>query len=200
MRTIVLFLLALLVTLVSTVVAELQHVSYVNFDSEAKLPRPFLNDVSRGTDTPPPSSPPTTSTADDADDALWTKSSCRGHALLVAMTLDEEASSRMLGWPYIQSPWDGSELGKWGYSRDTQDEERNEYTCNFARYGMSPAFRDLNIDMRPAEHGGPNHCFSVQHRAGPSIKKLPDGTWPEMKDQWYEVDGVWYRVSVQCDP
>ncbi|KAH6060440.1 hypothetical protein HBI67_137360 [Parastagonospora nodorum] len=91
------------------------------------------------------------------------------------MTLNEEESSRMLGWPYTQSPWDGSELGKWGYSRDTQDEERNEYTCNFARYGMRPAFRDLDIDMRPVEHGGPNHCFSVQHRAGPSIKKLPDG-------------------------
>ncbi|KAH4262798.1 hypothetical protein HBH70_112040 [Parastagonospora nodorum] len=111
------------------------------------------------------------------------------------MTLNEEESSRMLGWPYTQSPWDGSELGKWGYSRDTQDEERNECTCNFARYGMRPAFRDLNIDMRPVEHGGPNHCFSVQHQAGPSIKKLPDGTWPEMKDQWYEVNGVWYRET-----
>ncbi|EAT81402.1 hypothetical protein HBI56_204720 [Parastagonospora nodorum] len=70
MRTIILSLFALLVALIYTVAAELQHGSYVNFDSEVKLPRPFLNDLSSGTDTPPPSSPPTTSTADDADDTL----------------------------------------------------------------------------------------------------------------------------------
>ncbi|KAH3950585.1 hypothetical protein HBI56_204730 [Parastagonospora nodorum] len=111
------------------------------------------------------------------------------------MTLNEEESSRMLGWPYTQSPWDGSELGKWGYSRDTQDEERNEYTCNFARYGMRPAFRDLNIDMRPVEHGGPNHCFSVQHRAGPSIKNYPMETGGFARIGINVVSGIIYFLA-----
>lgn len=106
----------------------------------------------------------------------------------------------MLGWPYTQSPWDGSELGKLGYSRDTEDEMDNNYACNFARYGISPAFRALGVDMRPAENGGPNHCFSVQHMNSSSIKRLPNGMWPEVKDQWYEVNGVWYRVSLHCNP
>jgi len=195
MRT--LFILGLLIALLSTVAAELEIPTYSNFDGEYKLPGPFLDDLSSGTGKLPPSSPPTTSTANDADDALWTKASCRGHALLVAMTLNEQESSRMLGWPYTQSPWTGSEFDKWGYTRDTEDEELNYYTCNFARYGISPAFRDLNVDMRPAEEGGPNHCFSIQHQGSPMIKRLPDGTLPEVKDQWFEVDGVWYRVSSQ---
>ncbi|KAF1919171.1 hypothetical protein BDU57DRAFT_443135 [Ampelomyces quisqualis] len=85
------------------------------------------------------------------------------------MLLDEAETSQFLQWPYAESPWDGDlrdALGKWGYSQ----EEYADKDCDFKeKYHFGTALEALGIDSKPADQGGSNHCFYLQHNDGPSL-------------------------------
>jgi hypothetical protein len=144
--------------------------------------------------TPPPEGDPEW---EDPYEKMWNDALCRGERLLHAMTLGELDAAWALGWPYLQSSWDGdmkNELKTWGWL-DTDDNHKNsDYFCNFEEE-MSNMFKGLNIDGRSAEMGGPNHCFYIEHKNGPTVKKNSDGSLPAEVDQKYDVQSKEYRVS-----
>ena len=39
-------------------------------------------------------------------------------------------------------------------------------------------FKGLNVNGKSAEMSGPNHCFYLEHKNGPTIKKNNDGSIP----------------------
>lgn len=59
---------------------------------------------------------------------------------------------------------------------------------------MADAFKDLNVDARSAEQGGPNHCFYVEHKDGPTVIRDEDGELPYPEDEHYNVDGKTLQV------
>jgi hypothetical protein len=157
-----------------------------------------LTEPAIGADPPPPPMPffpppPPPPVFDDSEE--WTKAVCRGTNLLKAMVLDEAETSRLLQWPYAESPWDGDlreTLGKWGYSQ----EEYADEACDFGeKYKFDTALQALGIDSKPADQGGSNHCFYLKHNDGPSVHLGPDGKMPPVKEQKYTVDGKKYPVS-----
>jgi hypothetical protein len=122
---------------------------------------------------------------------------CRGDALLHAMTLSELDAAWALGWPHLQSPWDGdmkAELKTWGWHDSDENHNNADYFCNFEE-DMGNLFKGLDVDGRSAQLGGPNHCFFLEHRNGPTVKKNPDGSLPAEVDQKYDAEGKEYRVS-----
>src|SRR4051812_3828271 len=61
---------------------------------------------------------PSATLTPEQEEAIWCKAKSRGVKLIKAMTMNDGEAQTMLGWPYMQSPWDGdlkSELRKWGY-------------------------------------------------------------------------------------
>ncbi|KAJ4341960.1 Mitochondrial import inner membrane translocase subunit tim8 [Ascochyta clinopodiicola] len=87
-----------------------------------------------------------------------------------------------------------SELKTWGW-HDTNENHKNvDYFCNFEE-NMSSMFKGLGIDGRSAEMGGPNHCFYLEHKNGPAVRKNHDETLPEEADQKYDVEGKEYRIT-----
>ncbi|CAN9220041.1 unnamed protein product [Alternaria sp. RS040] len=140
-----------------------------------------------------------TATVDPEDhDPIWQKAYCRGAALVKAMSLDEQESTRSLGWPYTQSPWDGDlkpELRKWGYLDDDNHHAMNDNSCDFSKHHIKRAFDALGIDPRSARKGGPNHCFMLEHRFGPTVILDKNGEMPNISKQRYEADGKMYRVT-----
>lgn len=113
------------------------------------------------------------------------------------MTLGELDAAWALGWPYLQSPWDGdlkAELRMWGWLDSDEGHKNADYFCNFEEE-MSNMFQGLSIDGRSAEMGGPNHCFYLEHKNGPTVRKNIDGSLPAEVDQKYDVNGKEYRVS-----
>jgi hypothetical protein len=135
MKAILAVAFTLLGGLIFTVIAEVPDIHHASDglpDGIASLRLPHPKFPESETDTPPPAPP-------NPDDVVWNKDRCRGQALLTTMTLNEADFSRMLGWPYIQSPWHGSELGEWGYDVDLTDEEHAWY-CNFDTCNMNRAF------------------------------------------------------------
>lgn len=138
---------------------------------------------------------------DEGRNEIWESAVCRGEQLHRAMLLEEEDARKLLTWPHVQSEWDGDlkeELKKWGYSESDQvaggvlDTE-----CNFAvTYTLSSAFKDLNIDTRPAGMGGPNRCYKFSHRDGPTVLRRSDGKLPHYSQQYYEADGKKYRARI----
>jgi hypothetical protein len=139
---------------------------------------------------PPPPPPPVFDNDED-----WEKAVCRGTNLLKAMVLDEAETSQFLQWPYTESPWDGDlreALGKWGYSQ----EEYADKACDFEeKYHFGTALQALGIDAKPADQGGSNHCYFLQHNDGPSVRPGPDGHRLPIGEQKYTVDGKEYPVS-----
>lgn len=138
---------------------------------------------------------------DEQRDAIWSNAVCKGEKLRRAMMLDEDDARKLLAWPHVQSEWDGDlkeELKKWGYSESDQVAGGIvDNDCNFSvAYTLSSAFKELNIDTRPAGMGGPNRCYQFKHRDGPAVLRGPGGTLPPATEQYYEADGKKYRVSV----
>lgn len=99
-----------------------------------------------------------------------------------------------------QSPFDGDgreELKKWGFDDSETLSKDIEKDCDFDKYhGIKAAFDELGLDTRAEKDGGPNKCFKINHRDGPAIKRLSDGTLPSEVNQYYEVCSKEYRVSV----
>ncbi|KAF9699865.1 hypothetical protein EKO04_002094 [Ascochyta lentis] len=144
--------------------------------------------------TPPPIEEPPW---EDPYEKMWNDALCRGDRLLHAMTLGELDAAWALGWPYLPSPWDGdlkTELKTWGWLDTDNNHNNADYFCNFEE-SMGSMFKALGIDGKSAELGGPNHCFYLEHKNGPTVKKNVDGTLPEEADQTYEAEGNEYRVT-----
>jgi len=138
---------------------------------------------------------------EDQRDAIWNNAVCKGEKLRRAMMLDEYDARKLLAWSHVQSEWDGNlkeELKKWGYSESDQVAGGNvDNECNFSvAYTLSSAFKELEIDTRPAGMGGPNRCYQFKHRDGPTVIRGPGGTLPPVTEQYYEADGKRYRVGV----
>jgi hypothetical protein len=133
---------------------------------------------------------------EDPYDKMWKDALCRGERLLNAMTLKELDAAWILGWPYLQSPLDGNlqaELKTWGWL-DTDDHRKNaDYFCNFDDE-MSNMCTSLGIDGRSAEMGVPNHCFYIEHKNGPTVKRNQDGSLRGEAGQKYDAEGKEYRV------
>ncbi|KAF3051938.1 hypothetical protein E8E11_006493 [Didymella keratinophila] len=90
--------------------------------------------------TPPPGDDPEW---EDPYDKMWKDALCRGERLLHAMTLKELDAALKLGWPYLQSPWDG----------DLKDE--------LQKWDMGIMFKGLNINGSPNGLGAA--YFLLQH-------------------------------------
>ncbi|KZM28694.1 Mitochondrial import inner membrane translocase subunit tim8 [Ascochyta rabiei] len=135
----------------------------------------------------------------EQQEAIWCKARSRGVKMIKAMMMNDGEAQTMLGWPYIQSPWDGDlkpELEKWGYLDDDEKHEEVDDQCDFDKtHEMADAFKDLNVDPRSAGSGGPNHCFYVEHMNGPAVTRDEDGELPFEEDQHYLVDGKDYQVT-----
>lgn len=145
-------------------------------------------------DTPPPEDDPKW---EEPYDKMWNDALCRGERLLQAMTLGELDAAWTLGWPYLQSPWDGDlkhELNMWGWLDSDENHKNADYFCNFEEE-MGNMFKGLNVNGKSAEMGGPNHCFYLEHKNGPTVKKNSDGSLPAEVDQKYDAEGKEYRVS-----
>lgn len=97
-----------------------------------------------------------------------------------------------------QSPFDGDgreDLRKWGFDDSEALSKDVEKDCDFDKYhGIKAAFDELGLDTTAEKDGGPNKCFKINHRDGPAIKRLPDGSLPSEANQYYEVCGKEYRV------
>lgn len=102
-----------------------------------------------------------------------------------------------------QSPFDGDgreELKKWGFEDSEALSKTIEKDCDFDKYhNIKAAFDELGLDTKAEKDGGPNKCIQIDHRNGPAIKRLPDGSLPSEANQYYEVCGreyrVWFRVG-----
>ena len=130
---------------------------------------------------------------------MWNDALCRGDALLHAMTLSELDAAWAIGWPHLQSPWDGdmkTELKTWGWHDSDENHNNADYFCNFED-DMGSLFKGLRVDGRSAQLGGPNHYFFLEHRNGPTAKKKPDGSLPAEIGQKYDAEGKEYRVSLR---
>lgn len=101
-----------------------------------------------------------------------------------------------------QSPFEGhgrEELEKWGFHDSDELSKDIEKECDFDNYHhIKTAFDELGLDTKASKDGGPNHCFKIDHRNGPAIKRNEDGSLPPEEDQYYDVCGKTYRVSLCC--
>ena len=77
---------------------------------------------------------------------MWNDALCRGDA----MTLSELDAAWALGWPRIQSPWDGdmkAELETWSWHDSDENHNNADYFCNFDE-AMGNLVKGLEVDGR----------------------------------------------------
>ncbi|KAI4938950.1 uncharacterized protein J4E92_000231 [Alternaria infectoria] len=125
-----------------------------------------------------------------ATEALWHASKCRGAKLMFACTQDPPQAARFVN--PLTVPWDGdlrNELLTWGYNEGTSDPDDD---CEIGV--LQPMLDALGLSKENNLHGGPNYCFSYQHRDSAVVER-PNGILPPKDKQWYTVDGVRYRVT-----
>ncbi|USP73066.1 uncharacterized protein yc1106_00340 [Curvularia clavata] len=133
-------------------------------------------------------------TANDND--VWHRAACKGVKLLLGTTLNP--SEAALHCTPLTTPWQGSlfnELIMWGYNDVSYEADRMD-NCDFKHtYHLERAFKDLGISPYDSHVGGPNQCFTVNHFNGPAVEKYPDGSFPSLPNQYYNVNGRRYRVT-----
>jgi hypothetical protein len=83
-------------------------------------------------------------------------------------------------------------MRRWGWNDFNAMESTN---CEFHNEGTYPhetAFEELGLDADPTTNGGHNSCFKVEHWDD----KLKDENGRPIPgaDQYYQVDGLRYRV------
>jgi hypothetical protein len=81
------------------------------------------------------------------------------------------------------------ELATWGYKEDTSNPDTE---CEIG--AIQPMLDALGISKINSLHGGPNHCFSVEHGDSDIVEKDPNGRLPPREDQYYTTNGRRYRV------
>ena len=125
-----------------------------------------------------------------ANDQLWFDSQCRGAKLMFASTQNPPEAIRFVN--PLTSQWDGDmkhELAAWGYKEDTSNPDTE---CEIG--AIQPMLDALGISKINSLHGGPNHCFSVEHGDSDIVEKDPNGRLPPREDQYYTTNGRRYRV------
>lgn len=132
--------------------------------------------------------------------AEWEKAWCKGAKLAMGI-IKPEAQAQSFVTP-VRSPWDGdlrADFAKWGYR---EIPGKRDDLCDFGpdQHNIARAFEDLGIDTTPAACGGPNQCFHIEHKYGPTVDMDPSGQWPAPKDQWYRADGRKLRVRIRSLP
>lgn len=126
--------------------------------------------------------------------AEWQKAWCKGSKLSLGM-IKPEAQAVNFVTP-VRSPWDGDlrdSFAKWGYCEIPN--QRNDL-CDFGpeQHNIARAFRDLGIETGSKGDGGPNECFHIEHKYGPTVEMDKEGKWLEVKEQSYRADGRKLRV------
>lgn len=96
----------------------------------------------------------------------------------------------------VRSPWDGllvQQFRTWGYR---EIENHRGELCDFGpkQHQIQRAFADLGIGTASSVDSGPNQCFYVEHKYGPTVQRPPNGQWPEPNQQYYMVGSKRYRV------
>jgi|SRR5690242_854005 len=127
--------------------------------------------------------------------AEWEKAWCKGSKLSQAMIKDEAAAAAYV--TPVRSPWDGTlvqQFRTWGYR---EIEHHRSELCDFGpdQHNLQRAFAELGIETASSADGGPNLCFYVEHKYGPTVQRPPNGQWPEPNQQYYMVDNKRFRVS-----
>lgn len=127
--------------------------------------------------------------------AEWAKAWCKGGKLSQAM-VKSEAQAATYVTP-VRSPWDGDlvrQFRTWGYR---EVENYRSELCDFGpdQHSLKRAFTELGIGTASSADGGPNHCYYVEHKYGPTVQLPPTGGWPEPEQQYYMVGDKRYRVS-----
>lgn len=127
-----------------------------------------------------------------ASDAVWVKAICKGQKIFQALITDADKARRFIT-PVI-SLWYGpllNEFRAWGYNDISH--EKN-HACRFHPY-LGSAFAALGIDTKSAGEGGPNRCFAIEHRNGPTVIKDSFGRVPPPWQQFYiGPDGLRYQL------
>ena len=125
--------------------------------------------------------------------AEWEKAWCKGGKLSQAMIRNEAEAAAYVA--PVRSPWDGDLVQQfriWGYR---EIENHRSDLCDFADQNLERAFTELGIDTASSVDGGPNQCYYVEHKYGPTVQRPPTGQWPDPNQQYYMVDTKRYRVS-----
>lgn len=130
--------------------------------------------------------------------AEWEKAWCKGGKLSQAM-IKSEAQAAAYVTP-VRSPWDGDlvqQFKTWGYR---EIENHRSDLCDFGpdQHNIKRAFTELGIETASSADGGPNHCYYVEHKYGPTVQRPPDGQWPDPNQQYYMVGEKRYRVSIDA--
>jgi hypothetical protein len=143
--------------------------------------------------------------ADPPPDAKFDKARSIGLTLDSAMrSKDSVARWLFKDFPQFsetcQSPFTGDgreELAKWGFDDSDALSAKIAKECDFDAYHhIKAAFDEIGLDTKAAKDGGPNHCFKINHRDGPAIKRKEDGNLPSEANQYYDVCGKEYRVRL----
>ncbi|KAI4941226.1 hypothetical protein J4E91_010916 [Alternaria rosae] len=96
-----------------------------------------------------------------------------------------------------QSPFTGdgrTDLAKWGFDESEALSAKVANECDFDAYHkIKAAFDEIGLDTKAAKDGGPNHCFKVNHRDGPAIKRDEKGELPSEAKQ---ATGASYEFAV----
>jgi hypothetical protein len=127
--------------------------------------------------------------------AEWEKAWCKGGKLSQAMIKSEDQATAYV--TPVRSQWDGdliSEFRTWGYR---EIENHRSELCDFGpdQHNLKRAFTQLGIETASAADGGPNVCYYVEHKYGPTVQLLHNGQWPDPDQQYYMVGDKQYRVS-----
>ena len=127
--------------------------------------------------------------------AEWEKAWCKGGKFSQAMIKNEDQAAAYV--TPVRSPWDGDLVQQfriWGYR---EIENYRSELCDFgpSQHNLKRAFTELGIETASSVDGGPNHCFYVEHKYGPTVQRPPNGQWPDPNQQYYKVGDKRYRVS-----
>ncbi|KAJ8112784.1 hypothetical protein OPT61_g4923 [Boeremia exigua] len=120
-------------------------------------------------------------------DTEWEKAWCKGGKFSQAMIRNEDQAAAYV--TPVRSPWDGNlvqQFRTWGYR---EIENHRSDLCDFGpdQHNLQRAFTDLGIDTASSADGGPNQCFYVEHKYGPTVQRPPNGQWPDPSQQYYMV-------------
>ncbi|KAI4948448.1 hypothetical protein J4E91_005871 [Alternaria rosae] len=138
----------------------------------------------------------------DNIDIVYHKATCKGQKLLAAKTSPRNAVAAYVN--PIDSPCTDpiqQELETWGYKIETDDgtaewRASHDDECEFENsHKLKSMFDDLGIDTRSTYRNGPNRCYFVNHKDGPAVRRNDQGDLPPIKQQWYNANGKYYRVT-----
>ncbi|KAF2034982.1 hypothetical protein EK21DRAFT_55359, partial [Setomelanomma holmii] len=114
----------------------------------------------------------------------WDKALCKGAKLHQAM-LKNQAQAHAFVRP-VRSPWDGdlvAEFRTWGYK---EVPGYRAELCDFGKdvHVLQRAFGELGISTLNPADGGPNTCYHVEHKDGPTVKRDKDRQLPNAYKQY----------------